>query len=75
MREAVERASRSGVSGTDGQMDAVHHETNSPWPTRVAADGPRSYRSPCADDNLWPDSVTAELFGAILSAWRGAAPS
>jgi hypothetical protein len=52
-------------------MDAVPHETNSPWPTWVAADGTQSYRSPYADEDRWPDSVTAELFGAILSAWRG----
>jgi hypothetical protein len=68
--EAVERASASAAPWTSEDMDAVHYETDDPWPSWVAADGTRSYRSAYMDDNLWPDVVTRELYGEVLSAWR-----
>ncbi|NIV31612.1 MAG: hypothetical protein GWN58_19635 [Anaerolineae bacterium] len=68
--EAVERASATSAPWAGEDTDTVRYETDSPWPSWVAADGTRSYQSPYADENLWPDAVTRELYVEALVAWR-----
>jgi ABC-type ATPase involved in cell division len=68
MRETIEAASRTAVVWTPQDTEDVY-ETDSPWPTWLAADQTRSYRSPYQDDRAWPDAVTQGLWLEALEAW------
>jgi hypothetical protein len=67
MREAVEATSAKAAAWCEEEIE--DDDRFESWPSWVATDRTRSYRSPYADDAAWPKSITRQVWAGVVGAW------